>query len=192
MIPEPFHLLPSNAVSKLALSKGQHAFSQGDIATGLLIVLSGRMKLVRHTETGHQVVLFRAGAGDTIAEASLFSTHYHCDCVATQEATLLRLDKASLMVNLRNNPDFSMALMQRLARQVQGYRRQLEVMSLKSAQDRVMGALADFGLQGTVMTFAASIGLSHEVTYRTLSALVKCGKVIRTGRGKYAVALQLK
>jgi CRP/FNR family transcriptional regulator, dissimilatory nitrate respiration regulator len=79
-------------------------------------------------------------------------------------------------------------LLKRFAGQVQGYRRRLEILAIKSAQDRVLAALAEFGQDGSVMRFAATIGLSHESTYRALSALVRIGAVRRIERGKYRLS----
>lgn len=42
---------------------------------------SGRLKLVRDTVDGNAVVLHVGNTGDTIAEASLVSTHYHCSAI---------------------------------------------------------------------------------------------------------------
>jgi DNA-binding IclR family transcriptional regulator len=72
---------------------------------------------------------------------------------------------------------------------VQGYRRQLEILAIRGAQDRVLAALANFGQQGSVMSFAATIGLTHESTYRALSVLVKRGLVRRIGRGRYQLIM---
>ena len=42
-------------------------------------------------------------------------------------------------------------------------------------------------LKSNVTTFAAEIGLTHEATYRALSALVRTGLVKKAGRGRYEV-----
>lgn len=183
MLPAPFHNFA--AQTHIHVIKGRCAFRQDDLALGLYYVARGSVALVRHSEAGHQIVVHRAQVGETLAEACLFSTHYHCDCLALQDSDLVRLDKDAILHQIKQDADFALALLQRFAGQVQGYRRQLEILAIKGAQDRVLAALADFGQHGSVMSFAATIGLTHEGTYRALSALVKRGLVQRLGRGKY-------
>ena len=185
MLPEPFH--DFNAQTPIQLTKGSCAFRQGDVALGLYYVVRGSVALVRHTEAGHQLIVHRAQKGETLAEASLFSPKYHCDCLALQESELVRLNKKALLQQIKQDPEFALAMLQRFAGQVQGYRRQLEILAIKGAQDRVLAALADFGQNGSVMNFART-GLSHESTYRALSELVNRGLVHRIGRGKYRLS----
>lgn len=185
MLPAPFTDFPAQTL--IHLRKGQCAFQQDDPTTGLFYVARGSVALLRHSEAGHQIVIHRALQGETLAEASLFSTHYHCDCVALQDSDLVRLDKTVMLKLLQQDAEFAFALLRRFAGQVQGYRRRLEILAIKGAADRVFAALADFGQQGNVTDFAAAIGLSHEATFRALSALVKRGEVQRVARGRYRV-----
>jgi CRP/FNR family transcriptional regulator, dissimilatory nitrate respiration regulator len=183
MLPPPFQ--DFDAQSMVRVAKGGFAFRQDDVSKGPYYLARGSVALVRHTETGHQVVVHRAREGETLAEASLFSPHYHCDCLALQDSDLLRLDKNTILQQIKQNPDFAMLLLQRFSGQVQAHRRQLEILAIKGAEDRVLAALAEFGQSGSVMGFASTIGLSHESTYRALSALVRRGLVKRFARGKY-------
>lgn len=187
MLPAPFHDFP--AQTAIQLTKGSSAFRQDDRALGLYYVARGSVALVRHSEAGHQIVVHRAQMGETLAEACLFSPCYHCDCLALQDSALVRLDKDAILQRVKEDADFALALLQRFAGQVQGYRRQLEILAIRGAQDRVLAALANFGQQGSVMSFAATIGLTHESTYRALSVLVKRGLVRRIGRGRYQLIM---
>ncbi len=187
MLPPPFDILPREAVQIADYRRGAHVFAQGEMARGPCWVRAGQVDLLRHTEAGAQVLLHRAGAGETLAEASLFSDSYHCDAVTAADSTLAVLDKAAILALVRADPGFALDLMARLARQVQGYRRRLEILAIRSARERVLAALAEQGQGGTVIAFAARIGLTHEATYRALSQLVDAGRVARVGRGRYLV-----
>lgn len=152
---------------------------------GIVFVKTGRLALIRHTESGVRVTLHVAKAGETVAEASLFSPTYHCDCVAMEQSQTVRLSKTTLLNRIETDTEFSVLLMNRFANQIIGYRRRLELLAIPKAEDRVLEALADGWLTGTVIEFAASIGLTHEATYRALSRLVDRGIVDRHARGKY-------
>jgi CRP-like cAMP-binding protein len=187
MLPKPFDLLPPSAVTPVHLFTGENAFRQGDTSRGPYLLVAGSVAMVRHSEAGQRIVLYQAAASDTLAEASLFSDNYHCDCVASQESELIRFDKAAILSRIARDAGFASALMQRLASQVQDYRRRIEILAIKTAEDRVLAALAEFGQKGSVMEFAARIGLSHEATYRALSSLVRRGVAERVARGRYRV-----
>jgi CRP-like cAMP-binding protein len=64
------------------LAPGELLFRQGDPATAIYKVESGRLRLIRRTVDDHLVTLHTARRGEFFAEASLFADAYHCDAVA--------------------------------------------------------------------------------------------------------------
>ncbi len=62
------------------LKPGQFLFHIGDRTEGLYEIVSGKVRLVRTDRDGREAVLHVAVAGETIAEASLFSRAYHSRC----------------------------------------------------------------------------------------------------------------
>ncbi len=188
-LPPPFDRLPACEMRHLSFPDSRLVFQQGAKPLALFFVTQGAVILERHTEAGQKVVLHRATAGDLIAEASLFSDSYHCDCMARANTCLVALNKSAVLKRMAEDTTFAMSLLKRLARQVQRYRRQLELRSVFPASDRVMAGILDGWLNGTVIAFANDLGLSHEATYRALAKLVDQGKLCKVGRGKYAVPL---
>jgi CRP-like cAMP-binding protein len=160
---------------------------QGDGATAIYAVESGRVRLVRRTVDDHLVVLHTAQAGDVFAEAALFSRAYHCDAIAAVPSRVWRYPKGQLLPALRANPDLSEAFMARLARQVQGLRSRLELRNIRSARERVfqyllLAAGSDgrtVTLDGPLQDMAADLGLTREALYRTLAALEADGVISR-------------
>ena len=69
-------------VSVRELAEGELLFQQGDLASAIFEVASGRVRLVRRTIDDHLVAMYTARPGDLLAEAALFSNVYHCDAVA--------------------------------------------------------------------------------------------------------------
>jgi CRP-like cAMP-binding protein len=72
--------------TKRVFAPGAAVFHRGDPVERLYVVRGGTIRLLRHQEDGHAVVLQRASSGDVLAEASVFSAHYHCDAIALTEA----------------------------------------------------------------------------------------------------------
>lgn len=187
MLPSPFSSLPDSAVSELDLSSGKHLFRLGEKPSGFFHLVNGEVHLIRHTESGDAVPIHRAFSGECFAEASLFSDAYHCDAIVQVESKLAKIDRDQTLSFMEANPRFALELSAYLARQVQDYRRLLELRSIRSAQERVLAAVADGWLRGSIMSFAAQIGLTHEAAYRTLSGLVRSGRLIKKARGKYEI-----
>ena len=183
--PAPFHAIPGNNVSERHLRKDETLFRQGERPFAVFLVRSGVVSLIRHTEAGRKVPLFRAKPGDTLAEASIFSDAYHCDCIAERDCVLMAFDKQAILHAMSCDPGFSVALVRRLAGQVQSYRRRLELLAIGSAKERVLAGLSDGWLAGSVIAFSGDLGLTHEATYRALAELVKEGRARKTGRGRY-------
>jgi CRP-like cAMP-binding protein len=169
------------------LKTGQSLFRQGNRTVGLYEVMSGRLRLARVDRSGREAVLHSASAGETIAEASLFSPTYHCDAIATTPAVVRLYPKAAILAALRHDPKVAEAFMAMLARQVMSLRTSLEQRSIHSARDRIRHYLAvNLGpdgrsvlLPGTLKDLAAHLGLTHEAFYRTLADMQADGEVER-------------
>jgi len=171
-----------------SLTRGEMLFRKDDPTVGLYEIEQGQVRLTRVDQTGHEVVLHVAGPGDWIAEASLFSTVYHCDAVAMTDARVRLNPKEALLAEFRRNPEALAAFAARLAHELMALRTRLELRNIRSARERIEHYLAlntgadgrTIALRGTVKDLAAELGLTHEVLYRTLSTLEADGTLIRT------------
>ncbi|MEE9388318.1 MAG: Crp/Fnr family transcriptional regulator [Paracoccaceae bacterium] len=186
-IPHPFELIKRDRIHRLHSPKDSFVFHQGDTPKYLYYLLSGSARLLRHTPSGRMVTLHTARAGNFLAEVSLYSAQYHCDCIAKDDCRFVAFHKSDVLFLLAENPKFAAALAQNLARQIQRYRKQLELRSIQSANERVLAGLSDGWLTSSIMAFSDDLGLTHEATYRALAKLVTQGAVLKTGRGKYRV-----
>lgn len=159
----------------------------GDQSSGFYYVIEGEVHLIRHLESGETLPIHRAFSGDFFAEASLFSESYHCDAVTQTECKLIKIDHQVTLKLLNESSDFALEVTAHLARQVQNYRRLLELRSIRSAKDRVLAAIHEGFLKGQINSFASQIGLTQEATYRALSELVQSGALIKLKRGQYGL-----
>ena len=164
-------------------------FRQGDEATAIYLVDSGRLRLERRTSDGRLVVIHTARPGEFFAEASLFSEVYHCDAVAAETCHVRRFPTAAVLSALRADPESALWFLAVVARQLQELRQRLELRNVRSAQERVQLFLtlhADRGgtvaLPGPLQDIGADIGLTREALYRALAALERRGVIRRSGR----------
>jgi CRP-like cAMP-binding protein len=86
------------------LKSGETLFRLGEKTTGLYEVLVGRVRLARVDRSGQEIVLHVAGPGETIAEASLFSPQYHCDAIASTNATVRVYPKREVLNAFERDP----------------------------------------------------------------------------------------
>jgi CRP-like cAMP-binding protein len=164
-------------------------FRSGEKTVGLYEVVEGKVRLVRLDRSGREAILQLASAGDTLAEASAFSSTYHCDAIATTEAVVRLYPKTILLSELKRDPKLLQAFAAMLARQVMMLRSRLERRNIHSARDRVRHFLAvnvgadarTVTLPGTLKELAADLGLTHEALYRTLARMEADGEIKRTG-----------
>jgi CRP/FNR family transcriptional regulator, dissimilatory nitrate respiration regulator len=163
-------------------------FRQGDKASAIYEIEQGQLRLIRHSIDGHSVILHTARAGELFAEAALFADTYHCDAVTTAASRVRAYPKQKLLAGLRRNSALAEKYMATLAHQVHLLRSRLEERNIRSARERILHHLllsADpesgiVRVHGTLMDFAAEMGLTHEALYRTLAALEREGVIVRT------------
>jgi len=187
-LPSPLHSLPSSALHPIFVDKGETLFRQGDAVRGMFFLASGEIKLARHTENGETISIHRAMAGETFAEASLFSETYHCNAIARMPGRIIEIDRHILVDVFHRDAEFALAIAARFAGQVQTYRRRIELLAIRSAEDRVLDAVRDGLLVSDIKTFSTTIGLTHEATYRALAALVRKGHLVKPERGRYRLS----
>lgn len=180
------------AAVERTLKTGEALFRQGDKTAGLCEVVSGRVRLARVDAAGNELVLHVAGPGDVIAEASLFSPHYHCDAIAGSDAVVRVFPKRAVLSAFERDVKAAQAFTAMLARQVMSLRARIEQRNIRSARERLRHWLAlnadgrTVTLRGTLKELAAELGLTHESLYRTLAALERAGEI---KRGKASIAI---
>ena len=184
-LPKPFDQLPETALRFVDAQQNELLFRQGDRTKGMYLLDSGAVELRRVTEAGDRLPIHQARSGETFAEASLFMERYHCDAVVIAPSRIVRFDKRMLLHAFERDPAFALEMASRFAHQVQAYRRRLEILAIRGAEQRVLNAVRDGMLKADISSFAAAIGLTREATYRALAALAGKGRLVKRGRGQY-------
>lgn len=177
--------LPDTLGKTISYETGDVLFRQDQRTRGFFSVQNGCVVLQRTTQTGDVLVIHRASAGDSFAEASIFSDVYHCDAICTSDCTFTLFERSMVSELMQNDPAFSMRFARHLAVQVQQYRAHIELLAIRSAPERLLTALQTEYNQGTVTELAKRINLTHETCYRALRQLCQTGQVRQVARGRY-------
>ncbi len=175
---------------QIRVETGDCVFRRGDSPEGIYRVESGEVLLVRHSHSGQMLTLHRAQAGQLFAEASLFSESCHCDAVAERDSTLTRFNKGALLELLASSNADALRWMSYFAREIQNLRKQVEIVSTRSASERVWLHLQHLGNTQheiepgfVIRKLADEIALTPEAYSRALKTLVDQRRVIRQSNG---------
>lgn len=153
------------------LPSGTVLFARGSPVKSMFRVIDGLIELVRHAEDGGILVLQRAGPGAIVAEASLFSTSYHCEAMTRRDSVVESASIMDLRTKLRD-PAFAEIWMEHLSHEVQATRTRAEILSLKTVAQRLSAWMAAYGHSRPDRLWvdvAAEISVSPEALYRELA-----------------------
>ena len=146
----------SNASKAISFEPGQLVFRQGQSVRWLYRITHGHIRLSRVLMRGSEVVLARVTSGEILAEASVFTVHYHCDAFAAQIMDL----RAMIEIRAIRRADDRL---------------------LSWLRFRSHGDPPSVDGQGIWPSVAKQIGLSGESLYRALARLQRAGKIERPG-----------
>ena len=168
------------------LNKGDVLFERNQSVEYIYVVQHGKVKLLRNTIDGNPVVLHLALTGESLAEAALFSDHYHCQALADAACEIQCFAKTEILDNLTRNPAAALQFMALLASQVQSLRLLTELRNIRSPQERIMQYFFSVADTNKVITIASSykdlayrLGMSHETLYRKITELEQQNKLAK-------------
>jgi CRP-like cAMP-binding protein len=198
-----FAAFPKQAVQTLAdravarrYDTAETLFRAGDPSTGLMVVLEGKVRVIRRAGGRAQVVHVE-GVGGTLGEVPVFAGGgYPATAVAVEPTVCAVITREALSAALRSNPDAAFVLLERLARRVRELVERLDRTALHSVSARLaefLTARADARGRGVIalgMTqqqLAEELGTVREVIVRELHALRTAGLVRSLGGGRLEI-----
>jgi CRP-like cAMP-binding protein len=190
------HLLALTADRKPhPVPRRQIVYAEGDEPTRLYFVQAGRVKIVKTTVSGKELITGFYQTGEFFGyKALLEGTGYHDAAVAVEDSTLLYIP-ADDFAQLLRNPEVSQQLVRLLAGRKREREEQLLDMAYNSLRRRVASALlglyehinageaVDALIQLSRDDLAAVVGIAPESLSRTLSEFRHDGLLEITSRG---------
>lgn len=193
--------LDDGAMARLArvcvvrrLGRGQMLFNEGDPSQALHIVCSGRLRVVRTSDEGNELVLSVIAAGGTIGELSVFDGEPRSATVeAIEPSEVLAIPTAHLREVLMASPASLMAVVAELAttvRRLTGSTSDLVFLDLphRIARYLVLHAVergdgtAHVDLAMSQSGMAAQLGAARQSYNTALNGLVRDGLIRLDGR----------
>jgi CRP/FNR family cyclic AMP-dependent transcriptional regulator len=132
--------------------KDQVVFSQGEVADAVFYIQQGKVKLTVVSEQGKEAVVAILGPGHFFGEGCL-NGHPRRIATATaiDEGVIMRLEKATMIATIRDEPDFSELFMSYLLNRSSRIEEDLIDQLFNSSEKRLarlLLLLANFGKEG--------------------------------------------
>jgi CRP-like cAMP-binding protein len=172
----------------------QVIFRRGDAAYGMILILSGRVRVVREHD-GRRQVLHVEEAGGTLGEVPLFDGGPMPATAVTAEMTEgVVLSPELVRAVVARDPALALVMLARMARRVRTMADRLERMTLHGVGMRLAAALLErarrapghpLSLGMPQEQFAEELGTVREVLVRELRGLVQAGILAPLGSGRY-------
>jgi CRP/FNR family transcriptional regulator, cyclic AMP receptor protein len=175
--------------SSIKLTKGNVLYRQGEPGESLMVVLEGRLKVVKTTADAKEVVLAFLGAGDIIGEMAVLDGHPRsAGVVAMEPVEGVNIYRRDLIHILKRHPDALLGLLAAVCRRLRTTISLIETYSLQT-ESRVAAALFRLAqshgrTSGKELIIEARVtqsdlgnhlGLTRETVSRTLGDLRSMG-----------------
>lgn len=207
-----FKHLPADAISRINnlfhdsdVSANERIYFEGDEARHLYLVAMGKVKLVRNTAVGREVLLDILHGGEYFGSLTIFGERVHTEtAIAQTDCCILRIAAEDFEHILSDHPDVTRKVLEVVSRRLaesQEIVKQLSVYTaeqrIASALTRLAGKLGEVRGQGVLIQLpfsrqdlAAMTGSTTETVSRVMSRFAEEGWV-KSGR-KWVTIMDLK
>ena len=187
LTPEQAQTVAQN-VTKRRYRRGEVIVEQGHKSDELIILLTGRARVLTSDHRGREVILAVLKAGDYVGEMSMIDHEPHSATVRTElQSDALVLSRAFFEGCLPENSSLAYAVMHGLVRRLRHANRQIESLALLDVYGRVAGALLHMSeLEDGVRQIkqrvnrqdvAKIVGASREMVSRVMKDLEERGAI---------------
>lgn len=178
------------AGQKRSLQRGEVLFAENTPCLGLIVVLSGAVRIYKIDHRGREITLGTQAPGTSVSELPLFDGgSYPASAEATQETLLFIVGDTRFQELMQQHPEIARQALRALAARMRNQVQIIEVQTLHSVQARLASYLlhasqgqTTFLLEETNEAIAGHIGSVRDVVSRTLGVLRHAGMIKTTGR----------
>lgn len=181
--------------------RDDYVFFEGDRPEWLYIVKEGKVKLVKHSDTGKDVILQVYTPGEMFGETYLFDNKpYPVSAQAMEPTVILKLGRQDFMKFFGHHPFIATEMIMQLGRQLQEAHATIKSLAVDRVEQRIatiLLKLADklgiaeeegilLNISLTRQDLADMAGTTVETTIRVMSRFNK-SKIIKSFQGKILI-----
>jgi CRP/FNR family transcriptional regulator len=181
-----------------SFERDDYVFFEGDKPDWFHIVKEGRIKLVKHSDTGKDVILQVFAPGDMFGEVSLFDHKpYTSSAQAMEPSTVMKLARKDFLLFFGRHPFIATEMIMELGRQLRDAHAAIKSLAVDRVEQRIASILLKLvekmgtpqregmmlNLSLTRQDLADMAGTTVETTIRVMSRFTKA-KLIKPANGK--------
>jgi CRP-like cAMP-binding protein len=122
--------------------KDEYVFFEGDPAEWLVLVAEGRVKMIKHSESGRETILATFGPGQIVGEVGvLVGDAYPATAQALEPTVTMSLRRADYVALVRDHADLAWALIEELGRRLQRSHETIRSLAVEKVERRVARVL---------------------------------------------------
>ncbi len=179
-----FDTLLASAAPPRTYAAGSYLFHRDDPVHSFHLLVEGAVRLIRHQENGGTLVLHAMSSPHIIAEASLYSRTYHCNCLCDSACSIASLPRSEADALISAQPDVAADWARYLATELQNARRHAEVLTHGKVAGRLDAWIAWHGPlpgKGEWKALAHYLSISPEALYREMARRNRLAERSATG-----------
>lgn len=124
------------------LEKDEYLFFEGDPAEWLVFVAEGRVKMIKHSESGRETILVTFGPGQVVGEVAVLVGEIYPATAQTLEPTVTYgMRRAEYVELVQGHPDLAWALIEELGRRLQLAHETIRSLAVEKVERRVARVL---------------------------------------------------
>jgi CRP/FNR family transcriptional regulator len=197
-VPEVIQREIGSLFSEETYQRDDYVFFEGDKPEWFHIVKEGRVKLVKHSDTGKDVILQVFIPGDMFGEVSLFDHKpYGASAQAMEPSTVMKLSRKEFLLFFGRHPFIATEMIMELGRQLRDAHAAIKSLAVDRVEQRIAGILLKLaekmgtsGKDGVLLNLSLTrqdladmAGTTVETTIRVMSRFTKT-KLIKPANGK--------
>jgi len=178
--------------------RDDYIFFEGDTPEWLHVVKEGRVKLLKHSDTGKEIILQIYTPGEMFGEVALFDRKpYAASAQAMEPSVILKLPRKDFLLFFGRHPFVATEMITELGRQLQEAQATIKSLAIDRVEQRIAHILlkladkAGVSEKGGIMInlpltrqdLADMAGTTVETAIRVMSRFTK-SKVIKPADGK--------
>ena len=178
--------------------RDDYVFFEGDKPEWFHIIKEGRVKLVKHSDTGKDVILQVFTPGDMFGEVSLFDHKpYGASAQAMEPSAVMKLSRKDFLLVFGRHPFIATEMIMELGRQLRDAHAAIKSFAVDRVEQRIAGILLKLaekmgtsGKDGVLLNLSLTrqdladmAGTTVETTIRVMSRFTKT-KLIKPANGK--------
>ena len=122
--------------------KDDYLFFEGDPAAWLVFVAEGRVKMIKHSESGRETILATFGPGEIVGEVGvLVGETYPATAQALESSLTFSLRRYEYVDLVRGHPELAWALIEELGRRLQRAHETIRSLAVEKVERRVARVL---------------------------------------------------